>query len=126
MKIETALNHRDRAVSATIDAFNTAKICHQYHDELLTMLAKVRAPIEHCPGWVKEYVQGYAACMNRMLYVHDLEYCTILPDGRIVSHDSKSPRYYEKQGMTPRELHEVKGGRSGHFWKGTDKFFYTG
>jgi hypothetical protein len=65
--------------------------------------------------------------LREFQYRNDLEFCSRLKNGEIVSHHSDSHRYYEKKGYGPMEISvgdivEIVG----HFWKDTDKLFYGG
>lgn len=127
MHISTALNHRNRATRRMYDLYSMAKHGRMTHAAMLTECLKIKSTINHCPAWVCSYVDGVESVLREMQYRNDLEYCSRLKSGEIVSHHSDSDRYYQKKGYEPREISigdivDI----AGHFWKNTDKLFFGG
>lgn len=129
MRHATAFDHRTRARTRLIDVHSSARIGRVTSDQLNEMVAVVYASIAKCPTWVRAYLDGTRDALCDTLYRDHLEYCSLLSDGRVVSHRSASPRYYQKLGFTPEQI--ATGDRTGlvvhagHYWRDSDRLFFT-
>ncbi len=121
MNTSTASNHKKRAKDAILSVESTAAICKQTRAEIHTRQLAVKATIQHCPVWVRAYLDGIIDLLQEQRYSH-LEFCYILPSGKIVSTHRKSSRYFENEGVTVSELSDLE---CNHYWKGTDKPYGT-
>lgn len=125
MKIDTALNHRNRATQRVIANYRCAELAHYTFSQMLDDHSHVLKSISHCPYWVKAYVEGYRDALTKDHNRNKLEFCSVLKEGDIVSHDRNSPRYYGKLGFSAFDISQ--GGIVdlwGTFWKDTDKLFH--
>jgi hypothetical protein len=124
MRIETSLKKRDELKQAIQSLYSVAIICKMDHDKLNTDIRSIFAKYRKCPQWVIAYCEGADSVMRDMLYRDHLEYCSIAPSGEVLSHNSKSERYYQKRGFSPSEWSNVMK-QGGHYWRDTNKVFYV-
>ena len=90
MRIETALNHRQRAETALADLWSAARIYHMPHDEILKRKYEIMQTVSHCPGWVRYYLAG-ADSVHFKKHYDNLEFCYLV-DGELFSTWKKSDR----------------------------------
>ena len=123
MRIKTALDRRTTASRRLHEVYSRARHFKFTSAEINAESLAVRATCNKCPAWVHAYLEGVESVLRDSLYANDLEYCSYVR-GNLVSHYRGSPRYYEDAGLSPREVcHENTNG--GHYWKGTDKPYFT-
>lgn len=125
MKVSTALNHRDRAISAIRDIWSSARIYHSTHDDILKRLRSVNDSIAHCPAWVRGYVDGYDKALFDANWQY-LEFCYAqIIDGETVlfsTHKDSTHRKTEEFYNSGRG-HELSTLEGRHYWKGTNRPF---
>jgi len=109
MNINTALNHKQRAILAYRDLYSSAKSFKMSHADMIKRGIKIQVSIKHCPQWVKSEVNGYKNCLYDIHTYQGpngyLEFCYLMPDGQLHSTVKKSKRSYELK-YSPREVHE--------------------
>jgi hypothetical protein len=113
MKIQTALNHRDRFVRLSQDIYSRARSYGLTHAQILATFKSElldNPAWRIVPQWVKAYVEGYRAALFEQTYRRDLVWRVYL-DGRYL--DSKDV----PEGRWP----DVDGESSCHFWKENGK-----
>ena len=124
MRIETALRKRDELKQSLCSVYNIAIHSRMTHDKLCDYVNDRFAKYSNCPQWVIYFNKGVDSMLRDSLYRDHLEYCSVAPNGEILSHDSRSDRYYQKRGFTPQEWSNImKVG--GHYWRNTDKPVYV-
>ena len=114
MKIDTALNHRNRVKSQLSDLIATAMSCGMESKKITSKKIEIMATIKHCPQWVRSYCDGwfdaqYAIAQRKLVF------CYTMPNGQLVSSHSDRADYYQKLGYSPRQVTE-KAVFSGHYW----------
>ena len=75
MKIDTALNHRDKFTTGLVDLFSSAKIYGSTHDHMLDERQRLLhddPKWKRVPEWVRSYVRGYEHCMFDDMYRYHL------------------------------------------------------
>lgn len=124
MKIERAIRIKQQLASRITSIYNSAKYTKPTSSELNAQVRAVKntAP-KGTPYWVISYLEGIVDVHQGILYKDHLEFCYNV-NGKLYSILSDSDRYYEKHGITPRDLTEwqVVGG---HYWKDTDRVYFT-
>jgi len=116
---------QSRAIRGLVDAATGVSIYRLTSEQSTAAYLKVLGELpKGTPRAIREYLRGWWDCFKGQLAKDQLEFCYVLPDGRIVCTHQESPRHYEKMGLTPRDLYNTKGRHAGLFWKGTDKAFY--
>ena len=128
MKIETALNHRKRALGAVKSLYSTAPIFGMESADLNQRYSYIMETVTHCPAWVREFCDGYRAALQDSLYADSLMFGGWI-DGVFYSVHSARPDYYGKHGISPADYADdgrVTG--RGHYWKTTKepKPYFTG
>ncbi len=124
MRIETALKKRNELKQAICGAYSIATICKMESEKLHENIRDIFAKYRKCPQWVIAFGKGVDSVMRDLLYRDHLEYCSIAPNGVVLSHDSKSERYYQKRGFSPSEWSNIMK-HGGHYWRDTDKPYYV-
>ena len=124
MRTETSLRKQKDALASLKDIYSRARTFKFTHAKLLEERMNLIRTLVKCPDWVVSYLDGAEAILSDNLYMYDLEYCSFAPDGTLVSHHRKSPRYYETLGYSPESIcnKNIKGG---HYWEDTDKPFFV-
>lgn len=120
MKISTENNKRIMGVQKIDSLYYTARACGLTSMEMSERFINI---LEHlkAPQWVNWYLRGYRDCLWAGLFQNDLEFCYIV-DGKRYSIRKDSELYYEKHGISPKELSD-KQTSSGHYWIKTGKPF---
>ena len=130
MRIELALKHRDRALTALRDLFSSAEIFglssatmeERRHEALSAFCAK-------CPYWVRSYLDGAWQQMIHDAYSRKLVYGGFYA-GKFCSTHRNRPDYYETQDIEPRDFADHGNVYDrGHYWArsvdaGTPKPFF--
>lgn len=117
MKITTALNKQQKLSMRLGDLFSKGAI---YSMKATDMWAEEREIIfgdKSLPRWVRSYLEGQAAVHRANLYRYKLEFCYVL-DGKILSVNRDSERYYEKLGY---EVGQLTKAPRGHYWIGKNR-----
>ncbi len=126
MDLNLSLKRRDQALASLEDIYSRAKHYKMSHAALMELRLELSESLTKAkvPHWIITYLDGAERVLSNNLYKYDLEYCSFAPDGTIVSHYRKSPRYYETLGYSPESVcnKNIKGG---HYWKDTDKPFFA-
>jgi hypothetical protein len=104
MRIETALKKRDRAYTRLWDLFDIARHCRMPSADIQMRYQTITQDMGKAPAWCSDYLKGAYKVLTDKLYRYDLEYCSICPNGEIVSHNSKSDRYYQKKNRRSYEV----------------------
>ncbi len=114
MKVDTALNHRTRAVGSLRDIYSRGEHFGTLQSDIITQRRAVYDSVKHCPGWVTQYLHGYEDAI-RAAHNAVLVHCYKMPNGDLVSSHSGRDDYYQKKGYSPGDLgaHYVT---SGHYW----------
>lgn len=124
MRIETSLRKRDELKQALCGVYSVAIHSRMTHDKLCDYVNETFAKYRKCPQWVIYYGNGVESMLRDILHRDHLEYCSVAPNGEVLSHDSRSERYYQKRGFTPQEWSNImKVG--GSYWRDTDKPFFV-
>ena len=126
MKIETALNHKIRVLSAIESMVYAAKVSSVTSDQFNDDAQAIFATISHCPGWVRDYCQGYLDCERKRIQ-RDLIGGGFI-DGVFYSTRSNRDDYYAKHGIDPLAWAEkYQGGQvedSGLYWAHSLKLWF--
>ena len=117
MRINTALNKRDRAISACRNMWGSAAMFGWHHTRILEKRAEIKADLGKCPQWVKAYVDGYEQALADAAR-RDLVFGYEVPDGQIVTIDSTRSDHYEKHGYGPADTYS-QCVESGYYWATT-------
>lgn len=132
MKIGTAINHKERAISRLRGCYGMARIMGLTSDELNDrIMTQVFNPIAKCPEWVKAEVRGYWRALHDKAYENDLVF-GVVTNSIFYSTHSDRPDYYAKQGINACEFNLcLKDNAAGHYWSeplknGRIKPFYIG
>jgi len=116
MRVERTLKIRNQAVGQVCDIMNAAERLGLNHLEIARRVSKVvNEFMAKTPQWAKEYVRGYAACRKARIEREMIEFCYIHKDGKRYSIRKDSPLYYEKHGLSPKELHDGAVANN-HYW----------
>ena len=109
MRIPTALNKRDTAIRSTRDLYSMAYHAGMSHGEMMIYTSKIRDNLAKCPGWCKDYVQGYEAALFARLFESApnnppaLVFGTFIK-GQFYSVHRNRPDYYGKHGIEPQDM----------------------
>ena len=126
MKIETALNHKIRVLSAIESMVYAAKVSSITSAQFNEDAQAVFDTISHCPRWVRDYCQGYLDCERNRIQ-RDLIGGGFI-DGVFYSTHSNRDDYYAKHGIEPRAWAEkYQGGQvkdSGLYWAQSLKLWF--
>ena len=126
MKIETAINHKNRALSAIESMVYAAKVSSITSAQFNEDAQAVFDTISHCPGWVRDYCQGYLDCERKRIQRELIGGGFI--DGVFYSTHSNRDDYYAKHGIEPRAWAEkYQGGQvkdSGLYWAHSLKLWF--
>ena len=114
MEISRALKIRDRGKMAMQNLYSKAQIYGMQHMAINTESMQILKRCKNTPYWVIAYLEGYESALRENLYRHHLEFCYIV-EGVRYSIRKDSEMYYEKHGISPRELNEKQEG-CGHYW----------
>lgn len=125
MRIERAHRIRTQMTSRIVDLYSKAIIYGMTSEEISKELIAITHPKspKGIPEWVTWYCRGVSDTLSNQLYQNHLEFMYTLDDGNRYSVNRDSKRYYEKHGVTPRELHERQIS-NGHYWIKTGKPYF--
>jgi hypothetical protein len=113
MRASTAYNHQDRAVRQMADLYSSAKRFGTYTSKQLTTKGlDILKTIGHCPQHVVSHVWGYRAALDDSLRSELVFFYTY--KGTLMSVDRKRDDYYEKLGVSVRDIGDAE--ISGHYW----------
>ncbi len=126
MNIETATNHKKRAISAIESMVYAAKVSSITSAQFNEDAQAIFATISHCPRWVRDYCQGYLDCERKRIQRGLVGGGFI--DGVFYSTHSDRADYYAKHGIEPRAWAEKhQGGQvkdSGLYWAHSLKLWF--
>ena len=114
MRIETSLNHRQRAGTAIADLWSAARIYKMSHEDILKRKKEILSTIAHCPQWVKEYVNGQDSVYFKMHYQH-LEFCYLV-EGVLYSTYKKSTRPTTEHFFSRDMGHVLSDAPNAHYY----------
>jgi hypothetical protein len=114
---------RDRGKEIIAGIFSSGKAYGLNHIEMHNRYMELvnRQP-KSIPRWIKSYWEGIWDVYMGFTYRYDLEFCHIV-NGIRVSNHKESPIYYEKLGISVRDLCNKP---CGHYWIKTGKPFFEG
>tara|TARA_R110000824_G_scaffold332721_1_gene519316 strand:+ start:328 stop:726 length:399 start_codon:yes stop_codon:yes gene_type:complete len=118
MRFKKALQLRDSATASLRSIFIDADSCHPTHGALLKELSLVRQNLtaNKAPQWVTSFYDGYQSALFEAQQ-KEIEFCSKLTDQSLVSHNSSSPRYYQKKGHSPADIcNKVDVIETGQYW----------
>ena len=126
MKIETALNHKNRVLSAIESMVYAAKLSSVTSEQFNQDSQDIFATISHCPRWVRDYCQGFLDCERKRIQRGLISGGFI--EGIFYSTHRDREDYYAKHGIEPREWAEkYQGGQvedSGLYWAHNTKLWF--
>jgi hypothetical protein len=127
MKLETALNHQKRALSAIESMIYAAKVSSITSAQFNEDSRDIFATVSHCPRWVQEYCQGYLDCERKRIQRESLIFGGFLNGVFYSTHSSRND-YYQKHGIEPLQWAEKnKAGELkdlGHYWSHNLKLWF--
>ena len=125
MRFKKALQLRDNSVYALRSTFRRALNTNPSHSMLLNDLCDIRKTLSGCPQWVRAYYDGYQSALFAVQEQH-IEFCSKLTDQSLVSHNSSSPRYYQKKGHSPADIcNKVDVIETGQYWIKSDRPYFV-
>ena len=81
-----------------------------------------RKEVHHFPRYVSSYLSGMVDVMTTLAYANDLEFCYMIGTKKY-SIRRESDMYYEKHGITPKDLYD-KSNYSGYYWIDTGHVYF--
>ena len=127
MRIETALNHKTRALSSIESMVYAAKVSSITSEQFNQDSQDILATVAHCPRWVRDYCQGYLDCERKRIQRECLLHGGWI-DGQFYSTHSDRDEYYANHGIEPRAWAEKsQGGQvkdSGLYWAHSLKLWF--
>ena len=129
MRIEKALDKRDRARESYRSIFRSAASFGTVHSKMLEERRVVLDSLAGCPSWVKSYLSGIWDELQNQAYSNNLVHGCLI-GGVFYSTHSKRPDYYGNKGITPSDYAQMthENPHSGHYWilsNGNVKPFFT-
>lgn len=119
MKIETALNHKNRLLSRLIDILMSARISKPTHTDLSTRIRTevLQADVmRRCPIWVLEYIRGYRDALFAELERGNIVWKVFFRGQHVIGKDAVPDGCWN----------EVEADKGAFFWKGTDRVWIAG
>jgi hypothetical protein len=115
MRIKTALNKRDSAITKLDLLMDRVERYGMKNSDIVAKIISIRKTIiGKCPRWVGEYYNGYAdACFKKL--EKKLVFFYEMPNGDMVSVNRNRPDYYMKFGYGPKEVTD-KCISTGYYW----------
>ena len=124
MKIDRQLRLRDRKKSEINGAISAAIYGKQTSDELSAKICDILYTTmpKGAPGHLRAYLSGYYDYFRNNILYTKLEFCYRV-NGALYSTYKNSPRYYEKLGLSPKQVYDLAD-FSGHYWENSDKLYF--
>lgn len=122
LQIETMLN--SLFATATICKVTSEEFTRRY--QALPVFAKYKSGRSKHPHYMQMFAKGYFFALRNRIYQEYLEFCYVDGSGvmysthRQSSHRSTEEWYQAGQGSELAKL------PSGHYWKGSDKLWFSG
>lgn len=125
MDLDRAIKVQKSATSAMYSIYSGALISKSTSKELNCRYLSILSSMpKGTPRHVREFIRGMHEVLNTKLQQEHIEFCYQI-DGKLYSVRRDSVRYYEKHGITPKELNDRQE-LNGMFWMDTDKEFFIG
>jgi len=122
MRIEKSLEVRTEVSMKYRDVFKTAEMFKLPFDKVLERIQKINSEIpKGTPKWVRYYLSGYYNHWLDNIRSEKIEFCYIY-NGEKYSSNSNSDKYYQKHGITPKEMNQNHEGFAS-FWKNSNKLW---
>lgn len=126
MKLNRAVAIQSHLKGRLGDVYASARIFHLTSKQLNKRAFGIYDGLpKDIPRHVREFIRGYEARLQDELYQRDLEFC-YLYDGVLYSTHKESTHRLTEEFYDRNEGHLLCNCPNGHYWKGTNKPYFTG